>query len=66
MKIPKNYDVVNNTPSIEKAQNGIDYDGIKPNGPRETPGEKASNDPGARSFSKGSPLKGGAGYVNGK
>lgn len=68
MKIPKNYDVVANTPDASKGTNPFDNPGIEPSmkAIADTPGEKATNDPAALSTNKGQPFgKGGSGYSKG-
>ena len=70
MKIPTDFDVVNNpTPSADKGTPFGSYDGINPNEKAipDTPGEKATSDPCCFEMSKGQPFgAGGSGYTNKK
>lgn len=68
MKIPKDYDVVSNTPDGNKGTNPFDNPGIQSSGKAiaDTPGERATNDPAALETSKSQPFgKGGSGYCKG-
>jgi len=68
MKIPKDYDVVSNTPDGNKGTNPFDYQGIQSSGKAiaDTPGEKAMNDPAVAESNKAQPFgKGGTGYAKG-
>jgi len=68
MKVPKNYDVVNKGAiPFQKGTAPDDYKGIQPeeSNIKDTPGEKATNDPSGMSTNRAQPFgAGGSGYTN--